>query len=141
MGGMNNLAAIGMNMALTQEARRRDDRRARKERTRKIAELDEKTAKAVRSEHDALAARIASARARAGAAGTGTTGGAIDALVRGLEQETETDIAGLMQERRNRVEGLLQSSASGRKRNLLDFASVLSGFPAKRGRGYRSLLD
>ncbi|MEZ5823456.1 MAG: hypothetical protein R3C97_01545 [Geminicoccaceae bacterium] len=141
MGGMSNLATIGMNMALTQEAWRKEDRKTRKATDRQLTEIDEKTAQAERKKRDALAARIASARARAGAAGTGTTGGAVDALVRGLEQETDEDIRGLRDQRKRSVQELLQKSGSGSRRSLLDLTAAIPGLTPKRSSGYRSLLD
>ena len=142
MGGMNNLAAIGLNMAMTQEAQRKRQREERKARKQKIAELDRKTAQAQADELDSLAARVAAARARAGASGTGATGGAIDALVRGLERDSEQQISGLIGERNRQVARLSQSSQKSKQGGLLGLASVLPGFPSSSsGMRKRSLLD
>ena len=139
MGGMGNLASAGLNLALAQETRKRADKRLKKERNADIAVATAKAGKIERQQRDSLKKRIAAARARAGGAGSSTTGGSIDAVVKGLERETQRSLAALEDDTRHRVNSIRARAEKARRRNLLDFTGKI-GDPTSQGSRKRSLF-
>ena len=121
MGGISSLASTGVNLALAQQ----DSRRLRRERNREIEEINAQGAERRRQREADLRARIAALRARTGASGVQSTGGSIDAVVRGLEQASarESDFADRAATRR--IGSVRQDSADRRRRNLLNTGNAL----------------
>ena len=98
MGGLSNLATVGLDLALTQQARRNADKEIKKQRRREVAERTADLARAEKEQTDLLKRRVAAARARAGGAGISTSGGSIDAIVRGLQQGTGRSVLELRED-------------------------------------------
>ena len=91
-----------------------------------------------RGQDQALQRRIAQERARAGAAGVGSTGGSADAIVRGLSEEAQRANDARAQLLGLRVDGLREDFAQSRKRNLLETTGRILSLG--RSSGGRSLL-
>jgi hypothetical protein len=127
MGGLSSLASLGLNVALGQEAARRESKDLKKERDRQLAAIMRDSREAERQQASALRRRQASERARAGAAGTATTGGSIDAILRGLEREAELDAAVRRSETDARVRQIKDSFGTRRRNNLLTATNRLLG--------------
>lgn len=119
MGGLGNLATLGLNLALQQQAqRRRSSRLAREERAQR-RELAARLAEQQRRTEEILREQLARSRARAGAAGV-ATGASFDAILRGLrsraQQEDELDRSAFGA----RIDRLRRSVALEGRRNLLE---------------------
>ena len=127
MGGMNSLASLGLNVALGQEAARRENQDLKKERDRQIAAIMRDNREAERQQATALRRRQASERARAGATGTATTGGSIDAILRGLEREADLDNAARRETTNARVTQIRDSFGTRSRNNLLTTSNRLLG--------------
>lgn len=144
MGAFNSLASLGLNLALQQRAQAAEDRQLRQERNRELAALRLGDAEDRRQQQQALRRRLAEERARAGGAGVGSSGGAADAILSGLVEESQQADAARRGESALREEGIRRSFAGRRRRSLLDFAgrSLSLGSGLARGSGSRrSLLD
>ncbi|MCB2055462.1 MAG: hypothetical protein KDE35_14620 [Geminicoccaceae bacterium] len=139
MAGLSNIASVGLDLALSQQAQRNEDKRLKDERDTRIAALADQTARIERAERDALRRRVAALRARAGAGGTGATGGSIDAVVRGLERDTTDEIGGARRRAAAGIDEIRARASENRRRNLLDFTSSISGLVSGGG-SRRSLL-
>ena len=118
MGAFTNLATVGLNFALAQQAARQESGEINRERDRQVREIQARNEEERRRQQEALRRRLAAQRARAGAAGVGG-GGA-------------------------RVADLRRRASQARERNLLDLAgdatrSTLGAFGG--GLNRRSLLD
>ena len=142
MGALNSLATLGLNLALTREAQRREDEQLKNERDTRVREVLLRDREEQRLAEQSLRRRLAEERARAGAAGVGGSGGSADAVLRGLAEESR----GLSNARRAEVESELDalrtSFADRRRNNLLDFAGQwLSLGTRALGGSRRSLLD
>lgn len=127
MGGLSSLASLGLNVALGQEAARREAKDLKKERDRQIASIMRDNREAERQQAAALRRRQASERARAGATGTATSGGSIDAILRGLEQDAELDGAARREATNARVQQIRDSFGTRRRNNLLTSTNRLLG--------------
>jgi septal ring-binding cell division protein DamX len=127
MGGLSSLASLGLNVALGQEAARRESKDLKKERDRQLAAIMRDNQEAERQQANALRRRQASERARAGATGTATTGGSIDAILRGLEREAELDGASRRAATSARVQQIRDSFGTRRRNNLLTTTNRLLG--------------
>lgn len=142
MGGLNSIAALGANLALGQEAQRRESKQLAREKDRAITNLLERDLERDRQQQLSLRRRIAEQRARAGASGVATTGGSLDAVLRGLERETEEDLQAQKRDTARQIAELRDRFSEKRSRNLLDFSNRLlsstSGLTS--GRRSRSLL-
>ncbi len=125
MGGLSSLASLGLNVALGQEAARRENRNLKKERDRQIEAITRDNREAERKQADALRRRQASERARAGATGTATTGGSIDAILRGLEREAELDNNARRATTSARVQQIRDTFGTRRRNNLLSTTNRL----------------
>jgi hypothetical protein len=144
MGAFNSLASLGLNLALQQRAQASEDKQLRQERNRELAALRLRDAEDGRQQQQALRRRLAEERARAGGAGVGSSGGAADAILSGLVQESRQIDAARRRESALREEDIRRSFADRRRRSLLDFAgrSLSLGGGFARGSGSRrSLLD
>ena len=143
MGAISNLATLGLNFALAQQAARQDSGDINRERDRQIREIQARTEEERRRQQDALRRRLAAQRARAGAAGVGG-GGSAQAVLRGLTEEAADAQDASEEAAALRVADLRRRASSGRERNLLELAGgatrstlgLLGG-----GSGRRSLLD
>lgn len=140
MGALNSLATIGLNLALSQQAQRAQNRELRKERDAQIRELQRRDAEAQRQQETALRRRLAEERARAGAAGVGGSGGSADAILRGLAQESAAASAARAGETAGEIDALREAYEGRRRQNLLDFAGRWLSL-GSRGGSRRSLLD
>lgn len=125
MGNSSSLASLGVNLALNQRAQQQEEQRLKSERDRRISTIRSSDADARRAEDRALRQRLSSERARAGAAGVGTTGGSIDALLRGLESASATEQASRQARSRQQINELRDSYSSRQRRNLLEFSNRL----------------
>lgn len=127
MGGLSSLASLGLNVALGQEAAKRENRNLKKERDRQIEAIMRDNRDAERQQASALRRRQASERVRAGATGTATTGGSIDAILRGLERETEFDNNARRDVASARVQQIRDTFGTRRRNNLLTSTNRLLG--------------
>src|SRR5690606_37034756 len=121
-----------------------DKKQLEKEFQRKRVDLIAKASEARREQDQALKRRLAQERARAGAAGISSTGGSIDAVLRGLTSEARADQAAADAILRSNLAALRDAYGTKKRRNLLDFNKswVDAGSKTLAGlsRG-RSLLD
>ena len=144
MGALNSLASLGLNLALNQRAQAAEDKQLKQERDRQLKAIDLRDTEDRRQQELSLRRRLAEERARAGAAGVGTSGGAADAILSGLVEESRLIDAARRRESGLRREDIRDSFDSRRQRSLLDFAgrsvSIGNRFlsPSRSG---RSLLD
>jgi hypothetical protein len=138
MGGLSSLASLGLNVALSQQAAQRESRDLKKERDRQIEAIMRDNREAERKQANALRRRQASERVRAGASGTATTGGSIDAILRGLEREAELDANARRKAASARVRQIRDTFGTRQRNNLLTTTNRLLG---SGGSGFgRSLL-
>ena len=136
MGGLSTLASAGINLALAQQANKRASREVRRDRDREIAQIERESATRAREQQEALRARVAAIRARTGANGLASTGGSIDAVIRGLERDVARDTDDIRDAAASRIDDIRQGAQNRRRRNLLDLTTRVVG----SGRGVRSLL-
>ena len=142
MGALTNLATLGLNFALAQQAVRQESGDINRARDREIREIQARTEEERRRQQEALRRRLAVQRARAGAAGVG--GGSAQAVLRGLTEEAAAAQEASDAEAAQRIADLRRRASSARERNLLELAGgatrstlgLLGG-----GSGRRSLLD
>ena len=127
MGGFSSLAHLGLNVALSQQAAQKQNRDLQKDRDRQIAAIMRDDREAERQQASALRRRQASERARAGATGTATTGGSIDAILRGLEREAELDSAARRDKTAARVQQIRATFGTRQRNNLLSTTNRLLG--------------
>ncbi len=134
MSSMSSIASTGLNMALTHEAYKRQNKKVGNEREERIAALQARDAALEKEAQKALRARLAAARARAGGAGIATSGGSIDAVLRGLEREVADKGAARAASSSGQIAGLRDAARDKQRRNLLtmsnkwlDMASGLTG--------------
>ncbi|MEZ5857593.1 MAG: hypothetical protein R3D28_01060 [Geminicoccaceae bacterium] len=127
MGGLNSLASVGLNLALGQQAMRQESKEAKAERDRQIAAIMRSSSNNDRLQANALRRRLASERVRAGAAGTATTGGSIDAILRGLEREAEQDAQARREATAQKVKEINDAFGVRRNNNLLTTTNRLLG--------------
>jgi hypothetical protein len=144
MGAISSLATTGLNFALQEEARQREERDLRRERNRQISAVRDRQSESRRRRQEALRRTLARERARLAAAGVRGAGGSADAVRRGLTEESN---AAQQAEDRDtaREIGDIRRGFQSRRRSLLDTASpfLRQGFGSltSSGRSTRSLLD
>jgi hypothetical protein len=144
MGALNSLATVGLNLAMAKKEEKDEKKQLEKEFQRKRVDLLAKASEARREQDQALKRRLAQERARAGAAGISSTGGSIDAVLRGLTAEAKADQAAADAILGSNLRALRDAYGTKKRRNLLDMnkgwidagSKTLAGL----GRG-RSLLD
>lgn len=142
MSALTSLATMGLNMAMAQRAQQREDRRLEQERDRAIRRIRNADAEARRRDEEVLKRRLAEERARAGASGTGSSGGSIDAILAGLTAESRAADAARRAGSRTRIEDISENAREQRRRSLLDFnRSWLDAGSRALGSSRRSLLD
>ena len=146
MGALSSLATMGLNMALSSQAQKSEDKQLKVQRDQQVAQIQAQSAEDRRKSDTALKRRLAEERARAGAAGVGGSGGSADAVLRGLEEESAALQAARDAEDAQRIAAIRDTFGERRKRNLLEFSSQwvdtgsrsLLGSPS---RSSRSLID
>jgi len=142
MGALSSLASVGLNLALANQAQRRQSRTVNAERDRRVDEIERRNAEEQRRAAERLRREISSQRARAGAAGVGGSASS-NAILRGLVEEASTADQVRQQEASQSVATLNRNARNARRNNLLD----LAGSSTRQGlsllsRGSRtSLLD
>ncbi|MGD9510175.1 MAG: hypothetical protein AB7I59_08170 [Geminicoccaceae bacterium] len=144
MGALNSLASLGLNLALQQKAQAAEDKQLRQERNRQLEAVRLRDAEDRRQQQQALRRRLAEERARAGGAGVGSSGGAADAILDGLIEESRQMDAARRRESALRADDIRSSFGDRRRRSLLDFASRSLSLGSGLARGSssrRSLLD
>jgi hypothetical protein len=145
MGALSSLATLGLNLALSRQAQRAEDKQQRSAAAQQIERIRLDSAGDRQRAEAELRRRIAAERARAGAAGVALTGGSADAVIRGLEEESRAEEAARAAEDEARVAAIRDSLGQRRRRNLLDFTSrwLNAGTRSLTGTraGGRSLLD
>ena len=82
MGALSNVATLGLNFALAQQAARQEAGDINRERDRQIREIQARNEEERRRRQEELLRRLAAQRARAGAAGV-SGGGSAQAVLRG----------------------------------------------------------
>lgn len=140
MGALDSLATLGLNLALSQQALRAQSKGLREQRDREIEQIRLRDREARREQELALKRRLAEERARAGAVGVGSSGGAADAILAGLIEESRQADAARAQASGLRIDGIREAYANRRRSSLLDFTSRWLSYGRSGGRG-RSLLD
>lgn len=143
MGALSNLATLGLNFALAQQAARRESGDISRERDRQIRDIQARNEEERRRQQEALRRRLAAQRARAGAAGVGG-GGSAQAVLRGLTEEAEAAQGASDATAARRIAELRRRAGRARERNLLELVGgatrsslgLLGG-----GSSRRSLLD
>jgi hypothetical protein len=143
MGALNSLATMGLNLALGQQAQRAQTKELRQDRDSQIREIQLRDAETRRQQELALRRRLAEERARAGAAGVGSTGGSADAILSGLVEESRLLDASRAAQSQQQVDEIRKAYETRRRSNLLDFAGRWLSFGSRSGSrlGGRSLLD
>ena len=145
MGALSSLATVGLNLALAQQANRRQSRAIEAGRDQDIRAIQERDAEERRQTQEELRRRLAAERARAAAAGVGGRGGSSEAVLRGLVEETEAELRARERASARQIGELRTTARRAQRRNLLELAGeasqsglrLLGGTTSRR----RSLLD
>jgi hypothetical protein len=142
MGALSSLASIGLNLALAQQAAQRQSQNINAERNRQIQAIRQQDLQQQQQQQEALRSRLATQRARAGAAGV-SGGGSASAVLRGLTQEAAATEQARAVQSNARIAEIQRAASNSRSRNLLDLVggaggSSLSLLGQSTG---RSLLD
>jgi hypothetical protein len=144
MGALNSLATLGLNLALSEQAAKRQDKQLKADRNQRIQQIQLADAADRQARDAALKRQLAQQRARAGAAGVGTTGGSADAILAGLEAQSQAAQSQADAKTQNRIDGIRQSYGNRQRGNLLDFSgralTATSRSLGGSGTGSRSLL-
>jgi NaMN:DMB phosphoribosyltransferase len=142
MGALSNLATVGLNFALAQQAARQDSSDINRERDRQIREIQAQNEEQRRRQQEALRRRLATQRARAGAAGVGG-GGSAQAVLRGLTEEAEATQGADDEQSARRIADLRRRASQARERNLLELVggATRSTLGLLGGSSRSSLLD
>jgi hypothetical protein len=141
MGALSNLATVGLNFALAQQAARQDSGDISRERDRQIRDIQARNEEQRRRQQEALRRRLAAQRARAGAAGV-AGGGSAQAVLRGLTEEAEAAQDASDATAARQIADLRRRASQARERNLLELVGGASrGAVGLLGSGSRSLLD
>lgn len=142
MGALSSLASVGLNLALADQAQKRQSRKINAERDQRIDDIERRSAEEQRKTSERLRRQLASQRARAGAAGVGGSA-STNAILRGLVQEASATEQAQRQETAQSIATLNRNARSARRSNLLDLAdtSARQGLSLLSGGSGRSLLD
>lgn len=124
MGGLSNLAMLGVNLALQQQASRRSASRLAKQERAQRRELALRLAEQQRRTEELLREQLARTRARAGAAGV-ATGASFDAILRGLEREARESERLDREAYAAELDRLREKMAMARRRDLLEMGESL----------------
>lgn len=142
MGALSSLASVGLNLALADQAQRRQSRTINAERDQQIDTIERRNAEEQRKIEERLRRQLASQRARAGAAGVGGSASS-NAILRGLVEEASAVDQVRQQEASQSVTAINRNARNARRNNLLELAnsSANRGISLiSRGSG-SSLLD
>jgi hypothetical protein len=145
MGALSSLATLGLELALAHKAREERENELEDRRRQEIRRIRAAEAEEQRRQQAVLARRLAQERARAGAAGVASSGGSIDAVLRGLEEEARALRDARSRETAARIASVRERYEARGRRSLLDTAAHFGelGVRAASGLGSarRSLLD
>ena len=141
MGALSNVATLGLNFALAQQAARQQSGDINRERDRQIRDIQARNEEERRRQQQALRRRLAAQRARAGAAGVGG-GGSAQAVLRGLTEEATAAQEASDEAVARRIGDLRRRASGARERNLLELAGgATRSTLGLLGGSRRSLLD
>ena len=121
MGALSSLATVGLNLALADQAQRRQSRTINAERDQRIDTIERRNAEERRRIEDRLRRQLASQRARAGAAGIGGSGSS-NAIIQGLIEEASIADQTSQQEASQSVATINRNARNARRNNLLELA-------------------
>lgn len=143
MGAVTSLATAGLETALASKRAKTEDQSAQTNRQARTQTLIDNAAEDRRNTDAALKRRQAQERARAGAAGVASSGGSIDAVLQGLQDDANADKAASATKLKNSLASLDADYKQRSDRNLLSYDSSLAraGTSLLSGLGRRSLLD
>lgn len=122
MGALSSLASVGLNLALADQAQRRQSKTINAERDRRIDTIERRNAEDQRKIADRLRRQLASQRARAGAAGIGGSASS-NAILRGLAEEAAAVDQASRQEATQSITTINRNARNARRNNLLDLTS------------------
>lgn len=122
MGALSSLASVGLNLALADQAQKRQSRTINAERDQRIDAIERRNAEEQRKTQERLRRQLASQRARAGAAGLGGSATS-NAILRGLVEEASATGQARQQEASQSIATLNRNARNARRSNLLDLAS------------------
>ena len=143
MGALSSLASVGLNLALAEQASKRQSRTINARRDQQIRAIEQRDQEQQRLASERLRRQLATQRARAGAAGVGN-GASSNAVLQGLIEEALQADQARRQGVSQAVSTLNRRARNARRRNVLDLAqsTTRSGFSLLRNSGRRtSLLD
>lgn len=145
MGALSSLATLGLELALAQKAREEQQDQLKEQRRQEIRRIRAADAEEQRRQQATLARRLAQERARAGAMGIAGSGGSIDAVLRGLEEESRALQQARSRETAARISAVRERYEGRSRRSLLDSAARIGELGARTlsglGSARRSLLD
>jgi hypothetical protein len=122
MGALSSLASVGLNLALADQARKRQAKEVNAARDEDIQKIEQRNAEEQRRAADRLRRQLATQRARAGAAGLGSSASST-AVLRGLVQQAAEDDQALREESSQAIEAINRGARNVRRANLLDLAN------------------
>ena len=142
MGALSSLASVGLNLALAEQAQRRQSRTINAERDQRIDAIERRNAEEQRRTAERLRRQLASQRARAGAAGVGGSATS-NAILRGLVEEADAVGQARQEEAAQSIATLNRNARNARRNNLLDLAggSARQGISLLSQGSRSSLLD
>lgn len=143
MGALSSLASVGLNLALAEQASKRQSRTVNARRDQQIRAIEQRDQEQQRVASDRLRRQLATRRARAGAAGVGNSASS-NAALQGLIAEAQQADLARRQGVSQAITALNRSARNARRRNMLDLAqsTARSGLSLLRTNSRRtSLLD
>lgn len=142
MGALSSLATVGLNLALADQAQKRESRAINAERDQRVSTIERRNTEERRKAADRLRRQLATQRARAGAAGLGNSASSA-AVLRGLVEEATTADQVRQQEASEAVAAINRGARNARRTNLLDLANntARSGISLLSDSRGSSLLD
>lgn len=142
MGALSSLASVGLNLALANQAQKRQAKQIDAKRDEDIRAVEQRDAEERRRAADRVRRLLATQRARAGAAGLGNSASS-DAILRGLAQEAAAVDQARRTESAQAIEVINRGARNARRANLLDLASTTarSSLSQLNTGQRRSLLD
>lgn len=142
MGALSSLASVGLNLALADQAQKRQAKDINSERDDDVQKIEQRNAEEQRRAAERLRRQLATQRARAGAAGLGGSATST-AVLRGLIQEAAAVEQARRTESAQTIQAINQGARNARRANLLDLAGTTARNSLSQLRGNRrnSLLD
>ena len=123
MGSVSSLASLGLNLALQRQAQRAQDKNLEQDKQQQLRDIMAKDTETRRQQDAALQSQLARTRARFGAANVGGTGGSADAVLAGLQQESQLEQAAQSDATSRRLALVNDTFANRQRQNLLDSTS------------------